>query len=170
MDHPSAMNCKARWLSSGRLAGASPILPKLSTVRTSPAPKRWCHIRFTITRAVRGFRGLVIQSASSSRPLALPLMETWSGAGMMGRKARLTAGPLFLGSPRRQIRQSATFPSATPMAKSGAGGALLRNWATSFFSFSIRVRSSDIRLSLASVFLPFPEALPFGLLFCFFRF
>ncbi len=33
-----------------------------------PDPKWLCHIRFTATRAVSGFVGLAIASASSSRP------------------------------------------------------------------------------------------------------
>ena len=36
---------------------------------TMPQPKRWCHTRFTMTRAVSGFAGSITRRASSSRPL-----------------------------------------------------------------------------------------------------
>ena len=47
------------------------MVPKLSGVRTIPAPKSQCQTRLTNTRAVSGFFALASQSASSRRPLSV---------------------------------------------------------------------------------------------------
>ena len=68
-DHPSSTNRAASQSSNSGWVGGVPNLPKLLGVRTMPSPKCFCQMRLTITRAVRGFCGEAIQSASSKRPL-----------------------------------------------------------------------------------------------------
>ena len=73
-------------------AGAAPILPKLSGVRTSASPKCQYQTRFTNTRDVSGWSGRVSQSASSRRPLPCVIAGCWS-------PARITGNPLGASSP-----------------------------------------------------------------------
>jgi hypothetical protein len=82
--------------------GGADWLPRSSGVETKPVPKCCCQTRFTRTRAVRGFVGLAIARARSSRPLpSLKGIGCFGSGERMERKCRVTIGPLFCASPRR---------------------------------------------------------------------
>ncbi len=66
-DQPERMNSCASQSSSSGCEGFVPLRPKSLGVSTRPVPKCPCQMRFTITRAVSGFCGLAIQSASARR-------------------------------------------------------------------------------------------------------
>ena len=100
IDQPSCTNWLARWSSNSGCDGVSPVVPKLSTDRTSPSSKRCCQTRLTITRDVSGFAGLVSQVASSNRPLCLA-----SGLATFDTLTRLR-------NPRKDDRPELFRPSA----------------------------------------------------------
>src|ERR1041385_1351104 len=68
--------------SKARFDGFSPVAPKSLGVPTSPRPKWYCHTRFTMTRAVRGFFGLINQAASADRlPVGFSAQQLSGGNG-----------------------------------------------------------------------------------------
>ena len=66
-DQPQRTNSEASQSSSSGCDGFPPLRPKSLGVSTRPLPKWPCQMRFTMTRAVSGFSGLAIQSASVRR-------------------------------------------------------------------------------------------------------
>src|SRR5438874_5845276 len=79
MLQPRATNSYASQSSSSGCDGGSPIFPKLLGVRTMPSPKWCCQMRFTMTRAVRGFSDAVSHSANPRRRQVV--LAPVSGAG-----------------------------------------------------------------------------------------
>ncbi len=61
------MNLAASQSSSSGCVGFLPVAPKLFGLPAIAWPKCHCQMRLTITRAVSGFSGEAIQSASASR-------------------------------------------------------------------------------------------------------
>ena len=61
-----ALCVRANSVSNAAFAGFSPCTPKSSVVFTRPIPKKVCHSRFTVTRAVRGFSRAMSHRAKPS--------------------------------------------------------------------------------------------------------
>src|SRR5258705_1554879 len=59
------MNSSASQSSSSGCVGWEPANPKSLSLSTRPLPKYVCHIRFTVTRAVRGLDGSTSHLARS---------------------------------------------------------------------------------------------------------
>jgi hypothetical protein len=65
-------------------------------MRTMPTPKMVSHMRFTVTRAVRGFSRLTSQRAKARRSAAASLGSGGKAEGVPG----LTSSPRFCQLPR----------------------------------------------------------------------
>src|SRR5215475_13222221 len=80
MLHPLVTNSDANQSSNSGLVGGVPLRPKSNTVGTSAVPmcrvQRW----LTATRAVSGFRGSVIHSASALRRPVLCGLNVGAGS------------------------------------------------------------------------------------------
>ncbi len=98
-DQPFFTKVAARWSSSAGSLGLPPSTPKLSTDGTSPRPNRWCQMRLTITRAVKGSRGSVMRCASSRRPLPVA-MGGWSAPAIASSSWRGAVSPRLRHEPR----------------------------------------------------------------------
>ena len=114
-DQPDFTSSEVSQSSISGWLGASPRRPKSLGVVTRPWPKCHCHTRFTNTRAVSGFAGLVIHFASSSRPL---LVEPGDKASppRIATACRGTSPASLSGSPRSWMRALTGLSSLTPYA------------------------------------------------------
>ncbi len=109
------------------------MAPKLLGVAPMPRPKCQRQTRLTMTRAVSGCSGWVIQRASSSRPLASA--ATGGGGARWSVTFRKPQGSgssaRFRWLPRMCTGRSTTAPSSTAMAYGGSGGEASFNRSTS---------------------------------------
>ena len=117
------------------------MVPKLSAVRTRPAPKSQCQTRLTITRAVSGLSLAVSQAASSRRPLSLPGNGGTEPAVATRRKPRGAGSPRLCTLPRMWTCASSIFGSSTTDIASSRFGTL----DLSRFSLASRFLSSVAR-------------------------
>ncbi len=94
-----AGNSVASQLRSSRCVGYSLWTPRSSEVRTSPVPKKCCHMRFVWTRAVSGWLPETSHCAKPSR-------FRGASGGSGGRKAGVlnsTFSPGVVYSPRLRM-------------------------------------------------------------------
>ena len=135
IDQPSAMNRLASQSSSSGCDGDSPWRPKSLAVRTRPCPKCQAHTRLTITRAVSGFFGLAMSSASSFRPLASLGKGLASGLRSTERYCRGAGSPGDCGLPRMKTLASNGLSSARAINRIGAPG-----WSMSLVTAAVALR------------------------------
>ena len=111
-----------------------------------PRPKRWCHTRFTMTRAVKGFDGSVIWRASSSRPEPV---ENFCGCvpAIASIKRRGAGSPGSFVWPRTRTN------SSTPLPSSIAGAV-----CDSVFIFAINADCTRANGASAAVSCGFPAS------------
>src|SRR5436190_15431999 len=107
MLHPLSMNCVASQSRSSRCMGQSPCEPKSCTVLTNPVPKYICQKRFTVTRAVSGFR---------DPPATVPTPDGYS-ASLLQVAEEWTAHrerPFHPGCHKRRA-SARTYPAVCPL-------------------------------------------------------
>ena len=92
-------------------------MPKLSTLSTIPRPKSQCQTRLARTRAVSGFSGATIHSASSRRPLVFAGMTGAAPVLSALTNPRGTFSPGLSGSPRAKSGLSVIVPNAAARPK-----------------------------------------------------
>ena len=81
-DQPSPDELPGKVVQQLAFVGGKPVFPKSSGVGTIPLPKWYCQTRLTITRAVSGWSGLVIHSASARRRPAGPRVGGLAASGV----------------------------------------------------------------------------------------
>ncbi len=96
MDQPPSMKRAASQSSKAGCVGRAPLTPRSPGVATSPVPKWWAQIRFTITRAAKAPASPVMARAIATR-------REDSGASAVSSRPPKIAGMSGTTSSRRAV-------------------------------------------------------------------